>query len=145
MRYIKSINEQWIFPSDLIKLERELESEVRDIFIELEDIGYEVNITSKFKFKNTNQIQVCVDDEEHRRLVDANVVKDNFEMLLDFISEKYEIIDHEYSYNYIKNESIDKIGPKFDPYQWVWSGDESKEFPEQLKYIVKLILKIEFK
>jgi hypothetical protein len=143
MRYIKSINEQWILPSDLIKLERELESEVRDIFIELEDIGYDVKIRSKFK--STNQIRVSVADEEHRRLVDVNIVRDNFEMLLDFITEKYEIIGHEYSYNYIKNEYIKEIDSKFDPYQWIWREDESEEFPEELKYIVKIILKIDFK
>lgn len=154
MRYIRSINEQWVTFSDLIKLERELESEVRDIFIELEDIGYEVKIVSKFKnprlkFSNNNQIEVTIDNEANRRVIDKGIAKDNFEMLLDFINEKYEVIGHEYSYSYIFDNYISSLTDierkNLDPYQFQWSVGESKDFPYQLKYVVRLVLKIEFK
>ena len=145
MRYIKKINELF---KTISEQESDLENEVRDIFIELEDVGYEVDIKSNFKKYFPNKIRVAVDDETRRKIVDKQLVKDNFEMFIDLMSEKYTIKYFEYHYNYIDNDTVDKSMEEenkvFDPYQWIWRSSESKDFPEELKYVVKLILEIEF-
>ena len=143
MRYIKRIN-QFFIKEGLSLIQSDLKRDIRDIFIELEDIGYDVYIGVT---DNIDRIRVSLSNETNRENIDKEVIKDNFSMLIDLLSEKHTIKSYVYIYNYIENEEqVDKLikgGGVLDPYQWIWKSSKSVDFPDELKYIVKIIIEID--
>lgn len=131
MKYLKKFNES---ENEIDYL---LETEVRTIFVELEDSGLSVEVFTKIK-PSGSSIKVIVHGEEKRKLIGDT--REYFEMFKDYISDKYTIKDYTYIPNYISNE-VKNIG---DPYQYIMRTGQYKQYPEDLKNIVNLILKIEF-
>jgi hypothetical protein len=97
MRYIK------LFEN--FKISNKFKQDIKDIFVELEDNGYELDIDYLEKGNDLQDIMVTIDNNE---LFNSNITKDYFLMLLDYTKNYYNVLTHKFAiYNRIPSRTLD--------------------------------------
>ena len=95
MRYIK------LYENKITEFK--LENDIKDIFIELEDIGYSVSVICNLK-KNSSYIgsyYICVSITNGNKVVNKEEVKEYFEVFLDYMNDKYMVKNFNYEFGFI--------------------------------------------
>jgi len=122
MKYIKlfeSFDEDGKFTID-----PKFEQDVKDMFVELEDEGYEVDIDYLDKGKGIQDIMIMIETDDNSKLFNSNMVKDYFFMLLDYTKDYYEVLTHKFAvYKMIPSRTLDG----FDT--WTTDTKYYDEFP----------------
>lgn len=78
-------------------MKSKIDSEIRNVLIELIDNGFEIEIDhfSK-KIAEQNSILVSIHKINEKESFNTNEVKDNLLVLLDYMDENYTIIEYDY-------------------------------------------------
>ena len=111
LHYIK-LFELYLQDSDEDKfiIDPKFKQDIRDMFVELEDEGYEVDIDYLDKGKGIQDIMVMINNDENDKLFNSNMVKDYFFMLLDYTKDYYDVLTHKFAvYKSIPSRTLDGI------------------------------------
>ena len=111
MKYIK-LFELYLQDSDEDKfiIDPKFKQDIKDMFVELEDDGYEVDIDYLDKGKGIQDIMVMINNDENDKLFNSNMVKDYFFMLLDYTKDYYDVLTHKFAvYKRIPSRTLDGI------------------------------------
>ena len=98
MKYIK-LFELYLQDSDEDKfvIDPKFKQDIRDMFVELEDDDYLVDIDYLDKGKGIQDIMVMINNDENDKLFSSNMVKDYFLMLLDYTKDYYDVLTHKFA------------------------------------------------
>jgi len=104
------------------EMKSKIDSEIKNVLIELVDNGFEIEIDHfAKKIAEQNSILVSVHKVTNNEVFNTNEVKDNIEVLLAYMQENYGVISYDY------NTEI--IGA------WPNNRGVAKEYPDNLDVI----------
>jgi hypothetical protein len=104
------------------EMKSKIDSEIKNVLIELVDNGFEIEIDHfAKKIAEQNSILVSVHKVTNNEVFNTNEVKDNIEVLLAYMGENYGVISYDY------NTEI--IGA------WPNNRGVAKEYPDNLDVI----------
>ena len=78
-------------------IDDKFKQDIRDIFVELEDDDYLVDIDYLDKGKGIQDIMVMINNDKNDKLFNSNMVKDYFLMLLDYTKDYYDVLTHKFA------------------------------------------------
>lgn len=102
------------------EMKYKIDSEIRDVMIELVDNGFEVEIDHFVKKSEVNSILVSVHKIKKNEVFNTNEVKDNLEVLVDYMNEYYCVKEYDYNVEMIGQTSVRNI---------------TKEYPDNLEVV----------
>lgn len=104
------------------EVKSKIDSEIKNVLIELTDNGFEIEIDHfAKKIAGDNSILVSVHKINNNERFNTNEVKDNFLVLLDYMNENYGVKEHNYD--------VEIIGA------WPNNRAVSEEYPDDLEVI----------
>ena len=102
------------------EMKSKIDSEIKDVLIELVDNEFEVEIDHFAKKSEVNSILVSVHKINNNEVFNTNEVKDNLEVLVDYMNEYYDVKEYDYNVEIIGQTSVRNI---------------TKEYPDNLEVI----------
>ena len=102
------------------EMKSKIDSEIKDVLIELVDNGFEVEIDHFVKKSEVNSILVSVHKIKKNEVFNTNEVKDNLEVLVDYMNEYYCVKEYDYNVEMIGQTSVRNI---------------TKEYPDNLEVV----------
>lgn len=90
---------------ETFQIDEEFEQDIKDMFVELVDANYRVDIDFLDKGKGLKDIMVLI---EHEELFNSNIAKDHLLRLLDYTKIYYEVITHKFAiYKRVPSRTLD--------------------------------------
>ena len=91
-----TINES--YDSDCqFSIDEKFKKDIKDMFVELEDDDWLVDIDYLDKCKGIQDIMVMINNDKNDKLFNSNMVKDYFLMLLDYTKDYYDVLTHKFA------------------------------------------------
>jgi hypothetical protein len=117
--FTKSVKWKWALSGEM---KSKIDSEIRNVLIELVDNGFEIEIDYfAKKISGDNSILVSVHKINNNERFNTDEVKDNLEVLLAYMDENYGVKEHNYD--------VEVIGA------WPNNRAVSEEYPDNLEVI----------
>jgi len=113
-------------------IDDKFKKDIKDMFVELEDDDWLVDIDYLDKGKGIQDIMVMINNDENDKLFNSNMVKDYFLMLLDYTKDYYDVLTHKFAvYKRIQNyDAVTGVRRGYGPFQT--DTKYYDEFPDNL-------------
>jgi hypothetical protein len=113
-------------------IDEKFKKDIKDMFVELEDDDWLVDIDYLDKGKGIQDIMVMINNDKNDKLFNSNMVKDYFLMLLDYTKDYYDVLTHKFAvYKRIQNyDTVTGVRRGYGPFQT--DTKYYDEFPDDL-------------
>lgn len=122
MRYIKQY--------EGFKIDADFEQDVKDIFVELVDNDYDVEIDFLDKDKGIKNIMINIEKNNFN----SNIAKDKFLMLLDYVKIYYDVVSYKFAtYKMMPNQAKGGAPLWINSHLMSMNTEYYEDFPENLE------------